>query len=42
MTCPVDIGAKYRVTEDTKSGPRFRKYEPFDSSVFKAKEAVVS
>jgi hypothetical protein len=40
MTCPVDIGAKYRVAEDTKSGPRFRKYEPFDSSVFKAKEVA--
>jgi hypothetical protein len=42
MTCSVDIGAKYRVAEDTKSGPRFRKYEPFDSSVFKAKEAAAS
>jgi hypothetical protein len=40
MTCPVDVGAKYRVAEDTKNGPRFRKFEPFDSSVFNAKEAV--
>jgi hypothetical protein len=38
MTCPVDVGARYRVAEDVKSGPRFRKFEPFDSSVFKAKE----
>jgi hypothetical protein len=42
MACPVDVGAKYRVAEDNKNGPRFRKYEPFDSSVFKAKEAVAS
>jgi len=40
MNCPVDVGAKYRAAEDTKSGPRFRIYEPFDSSVFKAKEAI--
>jgi hypothetical protein len=41
MTCPVDVGAKYRAAEDTKSGPRFRIYQPFDSSVFnKAKEAA--
>jgi hypothetical protein len=40
MTCPVDVGAKYRVAEDIKNGPRFRKFEPFDPSVFKSKEAV--
>ena len=39
MVCPVDVGAKYRAAEDTKSGPRFRKFEPFDSSVFKAHDA---
>jgi hypothetical protein len=39
MTCPVDVGAKYRVAEDVKHGPRFRKFEPFDFSAFKAKEA---
>jgi hypothetical protein len=40
MTCPVDVGAKYRVAEDVKNGPRFRKFEPFDRSVFKAKDAA--
>ena len=40
MTCPVDVGAKYRIAEDTKRGPRFGKFEPFDRSVFKAKDAA--
>jgi hypothetical protein len=40
MTCPVYVGAKYRAAEDTKSGPRFRIHQPFDSSAFKAKEAA--
>ena len=40
MTCPVDVGAKYRIAEDTKSGPRFRKFEPFDSSVFRANDTA--
>ena len=40
MSCPVDVGARYRVAEDTKRGPRFGKFEPFDSSVFKAKDAA--
>lgn len=37
MTCPVNVGARYRVAEDTKSGPRFRKFEQFDPAVLKAK-----
>jgi hypothetical protein len=40
VVCPVDVGAKYRVAEDIKIGPRFRIYEPFGSSVFKTKEAI--
>jgi hypothetical protein len=40
MVCPVDVGARYRVAEDTKRGPRFEKFKPFDSSVFKAKDAA--
>jgi hypothetical protein len=35
MTCAVDVGARYRVAEDTKSRPRFRKFESFDPSVFR-------
>ena len=38
MLCPVYVGAKYRVAEDVKSGPRFRIYQPFDSSIFQAKQ----
>jgi hypothetical protein len=38
MVCPVDVGAKYRVAEDVKSGPRFKIYQPFDSSVFRTRE----
>jgi hypothetical protein len=34
MTVPVDVGARYRVAEDIKQGPRFRKFEPFGSSAF--------
>jgi hypothetical protein len=41
MSCPVDVGAKYRVAEDTRRGPRFGKFEPFDPSVFKTKKAEV-
>ena len=38
--CPVDVGAKYRASEDAKGGPRFRKFQAFDSSVVKPKEAA--
>jgi hypothetical protein len=37
MRCPVNVGARYRVAEDRKSGPRFRKFEQFDPAVLKAK-----
>jgi hypothetical protein len=32
MTFPVDVGAKYRVSEESKGGIRFRRFDPFDPS----------
>jgi hypothetical protein len=34
MSCPVDVGARYRVSEESKGTIRFRKFERFDSSAF--------
>jgi hypothetical protein len=37
MTCPVDVGAKYRVSEESKGGIRFRRFDRFDRSAINAR-----
>jgi hypothetical protein len=38
LACPVHVGARFRLAEDIKGGPRFRKFESFDASIFKIEQ----
>jgi hypothetical protein len=42
LTCPVDIGARYRVADESRGSPRFRKFEAFDPSAIRARAAVTT
>jgi hypothetical protein len=40
ISCPVDVGARYAVSDRASGGIRFEKYREFDSSVFQAAQAA--
>jgi hypothetical protein len=42
MTCPVVIGARYRVADESSGSPRFRKFEAFNSCAIRARAAVTT